>query len=194
MADDSGDFLELMRRVRAGDDHAARELYQQYGRHLLRLVRRRLHQPLRSHFDSADFTQSVWSAFFAASRTCSFDTPQALLRFLEKVASRKVAGAYRRGTQTAKDQSYRNLPLDTRPLDSDSPSPNHLASADPTPSQEAVANERWERLLNSQSPLGQAMLTLRRQGFTIEEIAKLTNVAPKTVQRLLRRLENQPDA
>jgi RNA polymerase sigma factor (sigma-70 family) len=193
MADDSGEFLELMRRVRAGDEFAARELYQQYGRHLLRVVRRRLHQPLRSRFDSTDFTQSVWSAFFAASRTYSFDTPQALLRFLEKVASRKVAGAYR-GTQTAKDKIYRQLPLDARPPDSDGPSPNHLASADPTPSQEAVANERWERLLNGQSPARQAMLTLRRQGFTIEEIAKLTGVASRTVQRLLRRLEDRPDA
>jgi RNA polymerase sigma-70 factor (ECF subfamily) len=194
MADDSGEFLDLMRRVRAGDEAAARELYQRYGRHILRVVRRRLRQPLRSRFDSTDFTQSVWKAFFAATQHYTFDTPQALLRYLEKVASRKVAGAYRRGTQTAKDPLYRQLPLDTRSPDGDGPSPNHLASADPTPSQEAVANERWARLLDGQSPAAQAMLTLRRQGFTIDEIANLTGVASKTVQRLLRHLEDRPDA
>ena len=194
MADDAGDFLELMRRVREGDGRAAHELHQRYGPRLFNAVRRRLHQPLRSRFDSADFVQSVWKVFFTTARNCTFDTPQALISYLETVASRKVAGAYRRVTQTAKDPIYRQRPLDHRPLDSDAPSPNHLISADPTPSQEAVAKERWERLLRGQSLAVQGVLTLRRKGFTLDEIAEALGVTPKTVQRALRYLEDRPDA
>lgn len=193
MADESGEFLELMRRVRAGDDSAAHELYQQYGGHLFRIVRRRLHQPLRSRFDSTDFVQSVWTAFFtAAARDCTFQTPQALISYLGTIAARKVAGAYRRGTQSDKDRIYQ-LPLETPSPDSEDLTPDHMVSADPTPSQEAVAKERWERLLEGQSVAVQGVLTLRRQGFTIDEIAELLGVAPKTVQRVLRRLEDRPN-
>jgi RNA polymerase sigma-70 factor (ECF subfamily) len=190
MADDSREFRELMGRVRAGDGRAACELERRFGRHIYRVVRRRLRQPLRSRFDSIDFVQSVWAAFYtAAARTCTFDTPQALISYLETIASRKVAGAYRDSSRTARDQ----IPLDKRPLDSDAPSPNHLVSADPTPSQEAVANERWERLLRGQSVAVRGMLTLRRQGFTNDQIAGLLGVTPKTVQRVLRRLEDRPN-
>src|SRR5262245_48951943 len=60
-----GRFRDLMRQVNEGSDDAIRELVQVYGPHILRVVRMRLSKHLRSKFDSADFVQSVWAAFFA---------------------------------------------------------------------------------------------------------------------------------
>lgn len=193
MADTPGDFLDLMRRVRERDERAAEELYQKYGCHILKVVRRRLHQPLRTRFDSTDFLQSVWTTFFAdAARAGTFESPKELIGFLVKVAVRKVAGAYRRGLQTAKDQLHRERSLDDRPRDGDDGSlQNFVAGSDPTPSQEAVAHERWQRLLDGQPAVVRHVLILRREGYTNEEIARMMHVTPKTIQRLLRRLKEQ---
>lgn len=58
-------FASLMQRVREGSQDAAHELFQQYGPHILRIVRRKLHKTMRSKYDSSDFVQAVWASFFA---------------------------------------------------------------------------------------------------------------------------------
>lgn len=190
MADTPKDFLDLMRRIREGDEPAARELYEHYGRHILRVIRRRLHQPLRSRFDSTDFAQSVWTSFFAgATQTCHFDSPQALVAYLEKMAFHKVSGAYRNGVRAAKRDRTRERSLDEPLVEGAEGAPHaYLASPSPTPSQEAVARESWDRLMEGQPVVIRRILTLRREGHTYEEIADILETTTKTIQRLLRRL------
>jgi RNA polymerase sigma factor (sigma-70 family) len=190
MADTLGDFLDLMRRVQEGEERAAQELYECYGRHILRVIRRRLRQPLRSRFDSTDFAQAVWTSFFAdATRSCHFDSPQALVGYLEKMAYHKVTTAYRQGVIAAKRDGKRERSLDEPPPDKrGGPAKAYLAAPCPTPSQEAVAHERWERLVDGQPAVVRRILTLRREGHTYEEIAQILQTTPKTIQRLLRRL------
>jgi RNA polymerase sigma factor (sigma-70 family) len=190
MADTPGDFLDLMQRVQEGEAHAARELYECYGQHVLRVIRRRLRQPLRTRFDSSDFAQAVWTSFFAdAVRACHFDSPQALVAYLEQMAYYKVNEAYRRGILAAKRDGTRERSLDEPPPSEDGGPPKaYLAAACPTPSQEAVAQERWEHLMRGQPAAVRRILTLRREGHTYEEIAQILQTTPKTVQRLIRRL------
>src|SRR5262245_28203038 len=98
MASTQEEFLDLMRRVQEGDEQAAEELYECYRESILREVRRRLHQRLRSRFDSCDFVQSVLKSFFGrVTKTCQFDSPQALVAYLKKMALFKVVDAYRKG-------------------------------------------------------------------------------------------------
>ena len=59
MPNNETEFADLMRLVREGSQDASRELVQRFGPHVLRVVRRRLHQSLRSKFDPCDFEQEV---------------------------------------------------------------------------------------------------------------------------------------
>jgi RNA polymerase sigma factor (sigma-70 family) len=190
MMDTREAFLDLMRRVREGDEEAARDLYDRYGPSILRVVRQRLHPPLRARFDSCDFLQSVWTSFFAqAVQKRNFDSPEALVAFLRKVALHKVIGAYRKEVQTARRDCSREQQLESPTEEQVEGRDHDLASPTPTPSQEAVAREHWEQLLRGQPDLVQHILRLRREGHTYEEIAQSLNVNTKRIQRLLRRLD-----
>ena len=190
MSDPREEFPDLMRRVREGDGEAAQVLYDRYGAQILKVVRRRLHQPLRSRFDSEDFVQSTLTSFFVtAIQNHQFDTPEELAAFLKKMALFKVAGAYRKGRGAAKRDRSRERSLH-EPLEEGGGAPQSFLSADgSTPSQKAVANERWEQLQQGQSPVTRKVLALLREGHTHEEIARILGLHPKTIQRQLRRID-----
>src|SRR5688500_10092608 len=90
------EFRRLMERVRSGEAEAIQELFDRYAHPLVRVIRRKLHQPLRSRFDSQDFLQEVWRAFFAAEmQQRDFATPEELQAFLSEIARNKVVSEYR---------------------------------------------------------------------------------------------------
>lgn len=174
------EFRTLMERVRAGCPDAAREMCDRYGAHLRRVVRRRLHHSLRPQYDSLDFMQDVWASFFTAPREkYAFDTPDQLVGFLAELASHKVADAGRKNFKTRKS----NLDC-VRPLDRDDPD-RDLPVRGPTPSQFAMANESWERLLAGQPADRRLLLEMLRQGNDYKEIAERTGLHPKLIQRFL---------
>ncbi|MBI1916874.1 MAG: sigma-70 family RNA polymerase sigma factor [Planctomycetes bacterium] len=185
------EFLDLMRRVQEGDEQAAEELYESYRANILRVVRRRLHHPLRNRFDSCDFVQSVWMSFYGRGlEKTPFESPKELAAFLQKMALFKVVQACRKGMQTTRYDCSNERSLQEVPSGGIEGAPEaYLAGATPTPSQEAVANERWEDLMRGRSALDRQILLLRREGRTYEEIGQRLNLSPKRVQRLLRRLK-----
>ena len=67
-------FLELMQRVRAGEETAALELHATYADQLQRIIRVRLTQPaLRRQIDSLDICQSVFADFFVRTALGQYD-------------------------------------------------------------------------------------------------------------------------
>jgi RNA polymerase sigma factor (sigma-70 family) len=179
-------FARLMERMRSGCPDAARELFDRYSPHIRKAVRRRLHQRLRTQYDSLDFTQAVWASFFAVPPDRhTFNTPDDLLGFLAQVASNKVTEVFRQRLQTDKYNLNREVPLG----EDDRERPAEPRAGQPTPSQVAMANERWERLLAGQPDHFRRVLELRRQGHTHQEIARQLGVTTKVIQRLLRKLD-----
>ena len=78
-------FLDLIRRVRAGDDEAATQLVHQYEPEIRRAVHIRLANPrLQQVLDSMDICQSVLANFFTRAAAGQFDieTPEQLVRLL----------------------------------------------------------------------------------------------------------------
>lgn len=181
----SDDFQDLMRRVRAGSNDAARELLDTYGPHVVRVVRRRMSSELRSRFDSLDFAQAVWASFYAQrSRLETFDDPEALLGQLAKMARNKVVTEYRRRVVSEREGRLREQPLESNEeLAEEQP-----MESSPSPSQEFLAKDTWERLLANQSPLNQQVLRLRLAGMTCEEVGKRLAMNPRTVRRILREI------
>ncbi len=189
MSENGEEFADLMRRLRGGSEDAARELLDRYGEHILRVVRRKLSRQLRSKFDSVDFVQAVWASFFAdVPRQRRFDHPQALMAFLVTLAQNKVIDAVRQRMQTQKYNVNRERPLDG----SVAPEAGALVARQPTPSQEAVANDEWRRLLAELPDRYHRMLELLREGHTQKDIARELNVNEKTIRRVLDKLNEEP--
>ena len=87
-------FPDFIRRIRAGDDQAARELVERYEPVIRCEVRLRLRDPrLYSRFDWTDICQSVMASFFvrAAAGQYDLEQPDQLLRLLVVMTRHKLA-------------------------------------------------------------------------------------------------------
>ena len=193
MLDASEEFAAMMRRVRAGCPDAAREVFDRFNPHVQRVVRRHLARRLRRHYDSIDFLQAVWASFFLTpADRYTFDCPDDLVGFLATIAANKVIEAYRHQVLTLKNDVGREMPIGQLPAGDlpagPAPVSAEPAGREPSPSQVAIAEERWELLLRDQPPLRRRVLELIRQGHSLGEAAEQTGVHPKAIQRLLRKL------
>lgn len=184
MSSTRNEFELLMERFRRGDPEAGRELFERYGKAIQMVVRYRMDPRMRSQFDSLDFAQDVWASFFRdPAGNYAFQTPQELMAFLTRVVHHKMIDAYRKrcrhskksGRTFLRSQSY----VDKQP------------ARQPTPSQVAIGEEEWRRLLKNQSPKIQRALEMLRDGYTRREIAEQLDLHPKKIQRLIKRLNDR---
>ncbi|MBI3410243.1 MAG: sigma-70 family RNA polymerase sigma factor [Planctomycetes bacterium] len=174
-------FATLMERVQAGCADAAMELHESYGRHILKAVRRRLHNRLRSKYDSLDFVQDVWVSFFAdVPQQRRFAEPRDLVAFLSRMAENKVAQAVRKRLVRQKYNINRERRLET-PVQADVPAPGA------TPSEVLMGREEWDQLLQRQPLVHRRILILMREGKSPEEISEELGISQKTVLRAIRR-------
>jgi RNA polymerase sigma-70 factor (ECF subfamily) len=179
------EFEALMARLRSGAPEAVREMLELYGPHILHVVRRHLHRKLRSKFDSRDFAQDVWASFYAIPpERYTFKEPRDLLRYLIDVARNKVIDAYRHHAGRGAPNLDREQLLDSAL----GPGWEEVPARQPTPSQFAVANERWHQLLEGQPDHYQRVLILLKQGITHQQIARELGISDREVRRIVRRL------
>lgn len=179
-------FSALIAQVRAGREEAVLALLEQYGPHVVRVVRRRMNPRLRGRFDSQDFTQAVWASFFGhLPEITQLNQPQELVRFLSRVASNKVIDAGRRAQvrhETSADSSSEEM---------QSAQDLRLKVSEPTPSQHAMARESWDHLLQDESDDDRTVVELRRTGLTQQEIASQLGISERQVRRILTRLSRK---
>ncbi len=86
-------FVELIRRVRTGDQAAAAELVQRFEPAIRRVVRVHMRDArLRRLLDSTDICQSVLATFFVRANMGQFelDSPESLIKLLATIARHKV--------------------------------------------------------------------------------------------------------
>lgn len=94
MSSEQALFLDLVRRVRAGDPRAAEQLVRQYEPIIRVAVRTRLTDiSIRRQFESMDVCQSVLASFFTRAALGQFDLdePRQLVALLVKMAHNKLA-------------------------------------------------------------------------------------------------------
>ena len=179
------EFRVLLEKAQAGSQDAMCELIERYAPHIVRAVRRKLSKAIRPKFDSFDFVQGVWASFFAASRGfAKFDRPEELMGYLVTLAHNQVVDEIRRRMMTEKYDVNRERSLD----DSDLHVARSLAALEPSPSEVAVADELWARLLKGQPEHYRRILELRRAGNTQQQIADELGLNEKTVRRAIQRI------
>lgn len=178
---------ELLEKLHRGDA-SAEEAFRAYEPYLRMVVRRRLSPGMRRKFDSMDIVQSVWADLYAGFHEADWQFADAaqLRAFLVKVTrNRFLDRARQQERAVAREQSLAALPMDVAP------------DAGATPSQEANAGELWERMLALCQPGHRELLDLKRQGYSLDEIAQQTGLHKSSVRRILydlaRRVAQTPD-
>ena len=183
-------FADFIRRIRAGDDQAARELVEHYEPVIGREVRLRLRDlRLASRFDWTDICQSVMASFFvrAAAGQYDLEQPDQLRRLLVTMTRHKLTKQVRRHRADRRD--YRRL---------ESRDPAYLegrSAAVPTPSRLVAGRELLEEFRRRLSEEERLLADLRGQGCEWAEIAaRLGGTAEacrKQLARAIERVEQQ---
>jgi DNA-directed RNA polymerase specialized sigma24 family protein len=178
-------FIDLMRRAKSGDAAAIRVFLSQFEWEVQMMVRARLPKKLRTRFDSMDFAQAVWQSFFSdlQSKSPDFENVQHLRAFLKGMVWNKVQEQHRRLTKTEKCDLGREERLYIRRGDRDVP--REVVSPEPSPSQTVQADDRLVQLTTGCAPGEVAVIRLRLQRLTIDEIAARTGLNERTVRRFI---------
>lgn len=161
---ESPHFQDFLRRIRAGDEDAARELVRRFEPLVRREVRMRMHdRRLNRVFDSLDVTQSVFAQFFnQVAEDFEFDSPEQLMRLLFTMARNRTISRVR---------SELCMVRDFRRLTSEDGAMDEVQVTQPSPSECVSQEEELELLLNSLTNEERRIVELRKQGFGWEEIA-----------------------
>jgi RNA polymerase sigma-70 factor (ECF subfamily) len=174
----SADPLDgLLDRLCGGDAAAVEQVFVAYEPYLRMVVRRQLPPALRAKFDSADILQSVWADLVHGFREAGWRFADAahLRAFLVQVTRHRFIDRLRQHrTALGREQAL------AEPGQEEA-----LPGAEPPPSEVAQAEELWERMLALSPPTHQEVLRLRRQGWTLAEVAARTGLHPSSVRRIL---------
>jgi RNA polymerase sigma factor (sigma-70 family) len=181
--DNPSQLRRTFQGVVAGSEPAMERLVNYYESHIRRVVRRRMPRQMRTKFDSTDFVQMVWASTFRNRRRFDQLTQHSdFVRFLTTLARNKVVQELRKRLQT---QGY-NVNRE-RALQGDGD--GCLSDRDPSPSEWAIARERWERIVQNLPARQRRIVWLRMQGATYVEIAERLQLHERTVRKIIRRLE-----
>jgi RNA polymerase sigma-70 factor (ECF subfamily) len=161
---DAASFLDLIRRVRRGDDRAAAKLVEEYEPAIRRVVRLQMRDNrLRRVLDSSDIGQSVLASFFvrAAAGQYELETPDQLVKLLAAMARNKLAGHARKQYAQRRDQRRAAGDVDE----------DMLPAGGATPSQIVVTRELIAEVRRRLTPEEQRLVELRQEGHDWNEIA-----------------------
>jgi RNA polymerase sigma-70 factor (ECF subfamily) len=183
-------FHEFLRRLRARDGDAARELFRRFTGQLIALARRRLAGPLRHKVDSEDVVQSTYKSFFRHYGGGNLEVANwnSLWGLLTIITLRKCADrvAYHRAERR---DAAREV--------SGSPGPEGGALScealgrEPTPHEAAVLTETVERLLAGLDADERPIVELSLQGHSTREISEQLDVPERTVRRVRERVRHR---
>ena len=179
-------FVALMDRLKAGEDGAARLVFERFATRLVGLARRSLDGRLLQKVDPEDVVQSAYKSFFLGQRDgeWAFGGWDGLWGMLTLITLRKCAqrAEYYRAE---KRDVRRELP----PADSVGGAVDAFAlDREPQPEEAALLVETVESLFHSVADSDErAILELSLQGYTAAEIVDQTGRAERSVRRLRER-------
>jgi len=184
MPDNSSDqaFLE---QLRAGDESAARELFNRHVDRLVALAGRHISERLAGRVDPEDVVQSVFRTFFNRARQGQFhvEGPDDLCKLLARITVHKTLrqiSYHRRAKRNQAQEACQGAEMESILRE--------LAAHDPSPDEIASFLDQLEHFLAQLSKEDRDILGLRMEGYTSGEIARKVGVSGRTVRRLLERI------
>jgi RNA polymerase sigma-70 factor (ECF subfamily) len=174
-------FLDLIQRVRAGEEEATVELVQRYEPAIRRAVRIRLRDSrLRRLLDSMDICQSVLASFFvrAASGQYELHRPEQLLKLLVIMARNKLASEARKPAVVRRQE---------QPFGGPQAAEGALLDRAPSPSQWATGRDLLQEVRRQLSEDERQLADRRAQGEEWAEIADRLGGSPEALRKKLSR-------
>jgi RNA polymerase sigma-70 factor (ECF subfamily) len=174
-------FVDLIHRVRAGDQEASTEFVRRYEPTIRIMVHARLNNPrLRRLLDSLDICQSVLCNFFVHVTAGKFDleTPAHLIRLLTTMAINRVTD------HALKQQAARR---DHRRTERASASGAEFVELGPGPSEVASGNELLEMFRSKLTSEERHLAAQRALGHSWAEIGKEVTASPDALRVQLAR-------
>ena len=174
-------FLDLVRRVRAGDQDASAELVRRYEPAIRVAVHVRLNDPsLRRLLDSMDICQSVLGNFFVRATAGEFEleSPSQLLKLLVTMARNRLT-----------DQALRHRAArrDHRRTDQAASASAGLVDPGPSASELVTRQDLLEAFRGRLSPAERILADQRAQGRPWTEIAAEMGGSPDSLRLQLSR-------
>ena len=174
-------FLELIRRIRGGEEDASAELVHRYADQIRRIVRVRLTDSrLRRVMDSQDICQSVLANFFTRASAGQFEleTPDQLFKLLATMARNKL---------TNKAEYYQARRRDMRRIAGGDDALRDATDRDATPSVEMARAELVQICKSLLTDEERRLLDLRAEGSSWAEIAAEMDDNPERIRKRLAR-------
>ena len=186
----SDSFTDVMTRLRAGDEAAAREVFQRFVRNLVRLARRQFDAVLRRKVDPEDVVQSAFKSFFfrygiGKLEVHDWDNLWGVLTIitLRKCLDRvEYHHAERRNVQ--REAAAQPGTVGTEPW-------WEAVAREPRPEEAAVLAETVEMLLRGLDEDDRPILEMSLQGYTTQEISDRLGRPERSVRRLRERVKKQ---
>ncbi len=179
--------VDLMARLRTGEDAAAREVFARFTNRLVGLARSHLDGRLARKVDPEDVVQSAYKSFFVRQRDGELDIGSwdSLWGLLTVITVRKCADKAEHFKAGKRDMSREaNQPTDS------SPALWQLAvDREPSPEEAVYLAEAVEELFRViDDPDERAILELSLQGYSATEISEKLGRAERSVRRLRERV------
>jgi RNA polymerase sigma-70 factor (ECF subfamily) len=176
----SDSFNDVMARLRAGDQAAAREVFQRFVRGLVPLARSHFDAVLRRKEDPEDVVQSAYKSFFLRYGEGKLEVEGwgNLWGLLTLITLRKCLDRadYHRAERRDAQREAAARP-GTEPW-------WEAIAREPTPEEAVVLAETVEQLLRDLNEGERPVLEMSLQGYTTQEISQRLALAERSVRRL----------
>jgi RNA polymerase sigma factor (sigma-70 family) len=175
--------IELLARVRAGDEQAADELFQRFAERLVAVASARLSAKLARRVDAEDVVQSAYRSFFVNVRDGRYALQRSgdLWRLLVGITINKVQHQAEHHTA-----GKRSIGKEQQAAEESGEGLAFVALArEPNPFEAAALTDEVESLLRQLEPHHRPILELRLQGANQAEIAAELQCSERTVRRVL---------
>jgi RNA polymerase sigma factor (sigma-70 family) len=186
----SDSFSDVMARLRAGDEAAAREVFQRFVGKLIRLAHDQFDAVLRRKVDPEDVVQSAYKSFFLRYGAGKLEVENwgNLWSLLTMITLRKCLDRveyHRAGCRDVQREAA------AQP-DAEATAPWWEAVArEPTPEEAAILVDTVEQLLRDLQAEERPILEMSLQGYTTQEITERLGLAERSVRRLRERIRKR---
>ena len=186
----SDSFTDLMARLRAGDEAAAREVFQRFVGKLIRLARRQFDAVLRRKVDPEDVVQSAYKSFFLRHGEGKLEVHDwgNLWGLLTVITLRKCLDRVEYHRAERRDVQRE---VAAQPGAAGADPWWQAVAREPTPEEAAVLAETVEQLLLSLAEDERPVLELSLQGYTTAEISERLGRPERSVRRVRERLKKE---
>ena len=187
---DGDSFSDVMSRLRAGDQAAAREVFQRFVGKLIGLARSQLDSVLGRKVDPEDVVQSAYKSFFLRHGAGKLEVKDwgNLWGLLTVITLRKCLDRVEYHQAECRDVQREAA---ARPGTPGTEPWWQAVAREPSPEEAAVVVETVEQLMRDLAENERPILEMSLQGFTTLEICQRLGLAERSVRRLRERVRKR---